>query len=496
VGHDVVIVGGGSAGCALAARLSEDAGVQVLLLEAGPDYPTLEALPREIALGTELPVTHDWGFLSEPDEFEQVQPLPRGKLMGGSSAVNACFALRGSPADYDGWAVLGNEGWSFEDVLPSFTAAETDADFGHEPWHGNAGPCPIRRFPPEELSPLQAAFVEAAVAADHPRVDDHNRPWAVGAGPTPMNLAGGVRMSTAITYLRAARGRPNFEIRPDVLVDRLVINGGKATGVALAEPEEIVEAGAVVLAAGAYGSPGILMRSGIGPAALLNELGIDVLADISGVGENLIDHPRFAVAVPVDPDVTLGPWFQTTVTWHSRSADRSGPPDLQLFGSGPFATPDEAAFYVQAALLKPRSRGWVKLRSRDPSVPPRVHLGHLSEPHDVDRMAEAVGEASRVSLTEPLASLAVGAVQEFVDQDDPTLREQVRRGVLTYHHAVGTCRMGTDPEGGAVVDAKGKVHGIESLWVADASVMPDIPSANTNLPTIMVAERIASWLGG
>jgi choline dehydrogenase len=237
------------------------------------------------------------------------------------------------------------------------------------------------------------------------------------------------------------------------------------------------------------------MRSGIGPAGLLSELGIDVLADLGGVGENLIDHPRFAMAVPVATGFSLGPWFQTTVTWHSRSADASGPPDLQLFGSGPFATPEEAAFYVQAALLKPRSRGWLKLGSRDPSAPPRIRLAHLSHPDDVDRMVEAVEEAARVAATEPLAGLGTGRNAEPLDPSHPR-EQEVRRGVLTYHHAVGTCRMGRDPERGAVVDAKGKVHGVESLWVADASVMPDIPSANPNLPTIMVAERIASWLGG
>jgi choline dehydrogenase len=493
-GYDLVIVGGGSAGCTLAARLTEDPGRRVLLLEAGPDYPSMNELPREIAVGTELPATHDWGLLSEPDEFIPSQPLPRGKIMGGSSAVNACFALRGSPADYDGWAALGNHGWSFEEVLPFFRAGETDADFGHEPWHGASGPLPIRRFPPQELSPLQTAFVEAAVVLGHQRLADHNRPWAVGAGPTPMNIVKGVRMSTAATYLAAARGRPNLEIRPDVLVDRVVLDKGRATGVALADPRETMEADTVVLAGGAYGSPGILMRSGIGNTRLLSDLEIEVVADLRGVGENLLDHPRFAAPLPVGPDVSLGPWFQTTVTWHSRSAGASGPPDLQLFGSGPFQTPEGAAFYVQAALLKPQSRGWLKLRSRDPSAPPRIRLAHLSDPDDVDRMVEAVAEATRVSVNEPLTRFATGTKPKPFDPDDPTRREQVRGGVLTYHHAVGTCRMGNDPEDGAVVDAKGRVHGVESLWVADASVMPDIPSANTNLPTIMVAERIASWL--
>lgn len=497
---DAVVVGGGSAGCVLAARLSEDAACRVVLLEAGQDLARLADVPPDVLDASGPTLAHDWGYLAEPGPLGRRRALPRARLIGGCSATNGCFALRGAPADYDGWAQLGNPGWSFAEVLPFFCRLEADADFDDQ-WHGRDGPLPVRRHPRTELNPVQAAFIDAAGAYGLPYVADHNRPFAIGVGPLPRNTRDGLRMSTSLTYLAAARGRPNLTVRGGTVADRVEVHGGAATGVRLAGGE-IVPAGRVVLAAGAYGSPAILQRSGIGPAAQLRSLGIGVTADLPGVGENLTDHPLVAVDLPTRRGVT-GPRFQTMATLRSQLAPADGAPDLHLFAAGPFdasrgASPAGAVFGLVTGLVLPYSRGWVRLRSADPADPPRIDVAHLRHPDDMRRMIEATLLARAISRTAPLAGLVDGtelAPGPSIDDDDTgAIAASIGSRVDTYHHPVGTCSMGPDPGTGAVVDARGRVHGIEHLYVADASIMPAIPSANTNLPTIMIAERIASWL--
>jgi choline dehydrogenase len=497
---DVIVVGGGSAGCVLAARLTEDEDRTVLLLEGGRDYSTVSDLPSDVIDASEPTVGHDWGYVAEPDDLGRCIPLPRARIVGGCSATNGCFAVRGAPADYDGWAALGNPGWSFEDVLPFFRRLESDVDFNDE-WHGVDGPIPIRRHPPDELNPIQRSFIDAAVTAGHPYVEDHNRPGAVGVGPTPRNIRDGVRMSTALTYLDGARHRPNLTIRSEAVVDRVELGHGRATGVRLVDGE-VIEASQVVLAAGAYASPAILARSGIGPADHLAELDIDIVSDVSGVGENLLDHPIVAVDVPAARGIT-GPRFQAMATLRSHLAASDPAPDLHLFVAGPFDVAKDvsssgAVFGVVAGLMSPRSRGRVRLRSTDPTDPPRIDVAHLKSPDDLARMVEATVAARRLARTGPLAERVAGhelAPGPGVADDDPqSIAASIKARVSTYHHPVGTCRMGPDPGEGAVVDARGRVHGVDRLHVSDASVMPTIPSANTNLPTIMVAERIAAWL--
>jgi choline dehydrogenase len=500
VRYDVVVVGGGSAGCVLADRLSEDPARRVLLLEAGPDYRTVEALPADLASGWAPAFSHDWGLRAEPAADGHVLELARAKVMGGCSSTNATAALRGSPADYDAWAAAGNPGWSFQEVLPFFRALETDADFGGEPWHGDGGPLPIRRYRREELTGWSAAGLEAAVAAGHEPVEDHNRPGAVGAGPCPNNTLDGVRMSTSLTWLAAARGRPNLTVRPDTLVDRVVLAGGRAAGVRLAGGER-VDAGRVVLAAGAYGSPVILLRSGVGPAGELAALGVPVAADLPGVGRNLTDHPLVRCAVPVRPGPPC-PSFQVVVTWRSSLAADGDLLDLHaLPGRSDLAgaeSPTGATGFVLVGLMKPRSRGRLWLRSADPADPPHVDPAYLSHPDDLARMVEGLRMARALLRAGPLAALAAGPElapgERVADGDQSALAAFVRADVSPYHHPVGTCAMGPDPAAGAVVDARGRVHGVDALVVADASVMPEIPAANTNLPTIMVGERIAAWL--
>jgi choline dehydrogenase len=446
-----------------------------------------------------MPATsHDWGFVSEPDELGHSIPLPRGRLIGGCSATNACFALRGWPQDYDQWAARGNPGWSFADLLPTFRAIESDADFGGD-WHGSGGPVPIRRPSASELSPLQRAFADAAVAAGHQLAGDHNEPGAVGVGPSPRNVRDGLRMSMALTHLVTARGRPNLTIRADTAVDRVELRGTTARGIRITSGE-IVEADAVVVTAGSYASPAILMRSGIGPAAGLRDLGIGVAADLPGVGDNLIDHPLAAVDLPTTPGFA-GPRFQVILTLRSSLADPGGPPDLHLFAAGPFddaASPAGGVFGIVAGLLSVRSRGSVRLRSADPADPPRIDIAHLRHPEDMTRMIEATWHARRLSRTPPLAGFVTGAElapgPAISDDDTAGLARSVRQRAGSYHHPVGTCAMGPHPGDGAVVDARGAVHGIDGLRVADASVMPAIPAANTNLTTIVIAERIAQGL--
>ncbi|MBV9354978.1 MAG: GMC family oxidoreductase N-terminal domain-containing protein [Chloroflexi bacterium] len=498
---DVLIVGGGSAGCVLAARLSEDPACNVLLIEAGPDAPTAADLPADIADGSAVTVDHDWGYVSEPDGPGRSLPLPRARFMGGCSSTNACAALRGSPADYDRWAQLGNEGWGFADVLPFFRKLESDVDFHENEWHGTTGPLPIRRCTVPELNPVHRAFVEAARSVGLAHVEDHNRPGSVGVGLLPRTDRDGLRMSTARTYLAAARPRPNLTIRSDTLVDRAVLRAGRATGVRLATGE-LVDAERVVVAAGAYASPAILQRSGIGPARALAELGIDLAADLPGVGENLIDHPLYDVGFGTRVEA-VGIRFQAIATLRSSMASPDGAPDLHVLPTGPFEistelSPTGRGFGLVVGLVQPRSRGRVQLRSIDPGDAPRIDPAHLREPDDLVRMVEGTVVARRISRTAPLAELVAGeertAGRWVSDDDRDALASSIRANVATYHHPVGTCRMGTDPRTGAVVNARGRVYGVDRLYVADASIMPTIPSVNTNLPTIMLAERIAAWL--
>jgi choline dehydrogenase len=474
VRYDVVVVGAGAAGCAVAARLSEDERRRVLLLEAGPDY---DELPPDVRSSWVPTRAHDWGFVAEPDALGRRITLPRGKLVGGCSATNACIALRGSPADYDGWGI---DGWRFIDVLPFFRQLETDADFDDE-WHGREGPLPVGRYGEDELTAVQRAALEAALAAGHPPAGDHNRPGVVGMGAAPMNQRDGARISAALAYVAPARTRPNLTIQADGLVDRVLVG----RGVVLANGETI-DADEVVLTAGAYGSPAILMRSGIGPADELKLHGIDCIANLPAVGGNLVDHPIVSFAFATTGE-RAAPRFQTILTWHSETADPAGAPDLQLIPVSAFEIePEVWQFTLIASVLKPRSRGHVGLSSRDPRDPPRITTGHLTHPEDVARMAEALRELRRIALTEPLASLTAG--RELDPPDDFDLDQTARARVETYHHPVGTCALGT------VVDVDGRVHGVKGIRLADASVMPDIPSANTHLPTLMVAEKVASLL--
>jgi choline dehydrogenase len=494
---DVVIVGAGSAGNVLAARLTDDADREVVLLEAGPDYRTVADLPPEIRSGLRPVYTHDWGYRAETALDGRVLDANRARIVGGCSATNAALAVRGRPADYDAWAALGCDGWSFADVLPFFRRLEHDYDFDGDA-HGQDGPFPIRRPEPEELAPVQRAFLDACANAGFPIVEDHNAPGAVGAGLPPMNLIDGVRQSTALTYLAGARDRPNLTLRSDAMVDRVELDGTRAVGVRLAESGELIEADRVLLASGAYGSPAILMRTGIGPAGHLRTVGVDPVLDRPGVGGNLIEHPLVpnafeARSLPRSGDRV----FQAMLTAPSSTAD--GRYDLHVLPlfNPPELQGDPPVFVILTSVMTPQSRGTVRLRSADPHDAPRIDLGLLTHDADMPRMLDAVRIARRVAATEPLRDLLGVQMMPGADTStDEALAAAVRAGCEIYQHPVGTCRMGAADDPDAVVDSRGSVHGVRGLSVIDASIMPSIPAANTNVPTIMIAERCAAWLRG
>lgn len=497
----IVLVGAGPAGCVLARRLTEDPGRTVALLEAGPDYgPDPAAWPADLSNPLVIaPDLHAWGYLHAGRPADRPLLLHRAKVVGGTSTINACLWLRGSAADYDGWAALGNPGWSFTELLPYFQRAEADPLGG--PLHGTDGPVPVSRVAEADLSLVDRAFVAAAEALDFPHLADLNgdpvqRP---GVGPAPKNVAGGVRMNAAFTYLAPARPRPNLTLMADTLVDRILVEGGRATGVRTADGRE-VRGREVILCAGAYGSPATLLRSGIGPAADLRELGIPVVADRPGVGAHLLDHPLLvfanqagvaAHAVKPEAAPAAPSLFRRIIKARNRQAAEEI--DLHVYHNH---FPDEEhgrwAAWFALSLEDASSRGRVRLASPDPAAPPDIDHGHLADPADLEACCDGIELIARLVATEPLAAVidpVPGQVPEWRDRD--ALRKWVREHAGTTYHPSSTCRMGPATDRGAVVDHLGRVHGVAGLRVADASVFPTGPRANLHCTVVAVAEKLA-----
>jgi choline dehydrogenase len=507
VNVDVVVVGAGSSGIALACRLSEDPGRSVLLLEAGLGAPLFS--DADLLSNVSFATTHrDWALRAHVSDGRELD-YPQGKFVGGGSSVNGALAFRGAPEDFEGWLARGNPSWGWPPMLAAYRRLEHDLDFGPPSVvHGDDGPVPIVRWHEQELVDIQRAFRQACLGHGYPWTNDHNDPTSTGIGSFPMNRSEGRRMSTALTYLRAAGDRPNLHLWPSAQVHRVVLSGSRATGVILDRGGdlEFVTAGEVVLCAGSIQTPALLWRSGVGPPEELAALGIETTVANPAVGANLTDHPGVFYFVSEgarnapfsEPQYQLGARYTSTDGTDVNDMflsmmnfwDLSSSPDFQaMLGV-------DSVVVFTCGVHQPESRGRVWLTSADPSVAPRLDLNLLSDPRDVGRLVEGVRRCAAVAQHDAMADYVGDALLFGGDlADDEAVAAYVRAVVAPWYHPVGTCRMGPDDDSDAVVGDDLRVHGIDNLRVADASIMPRITRAPTNLTAIAIGERAAAFMG-
>jgi choline dehydrogenase len=517
--YDYIIIGAGSAGCVLANRLSEDRQTRVLLLEAGgPDKKKEIHIP--LAFSKLFKTSCDWAYYTEPEAALENRSLywPRGKVLGGSSSINAMIYIRGHRADYDGWRDQGNPGWGYAEVLPFFKKSERQ-ERGASEYHGDSGPLCVSDL--RCVTPLSEAFIAAGEEAGFQRNPDFNGESQEGFGLYQVTQSNGKRHSAAAAFLRPAMSRPNLTVRTDAQVFGIYFEGKRAAIVSFQDGNNSTQERAgreIILCAGAIGSPQLLMLSGVGPSAQLRAFDIPVVCDLPGVGQNLQDHPCTGVVYESTQPVSLasaeslanlfqylcfkkGPLTSNVAEAGAflSTSPSANPPDLQFhFGAGYFVehgfqTFDGHAFAFGPTLLHPYSRGEIRLRSSNPLDAPSIRAKYLSDPRDMDVMLEGVKLSRALAHTKAFAPYRGRELHPGPDaKDDQALRAHVRKFVETLYHPVGTCKMGHDAA--AVVDSELRVHGVEGLRVVDASIMPAVVGGNTNAPTIMIAEKAAEMI--
>jgi len=519
--YDVVIVGGGAAGCVMASRLAADGETSVLLLEAGPDYPDPNGLPDEAKFGhtrfAEAPDSeHNWALRGTITE-EQVQiHVAQGKVIGGGSSINGQAMQRGFPEDFDAWAALGNDEWSYEKVLPYFRKSERDLDIQDE-CHGTDGPVPVRRRQTGAWPALQQAFHDACIASGFGTTADKNGRNPAGIGVSPSNNIDGVRVSTALGHLAPLRHHLNLTVRGRVFVHRIIVEGGRAVGVEADSGGKLfrVNADRIVLSAGAIRSPHLLMLSGIGPEDHLREFGIPVVRDLPGVGQNLMNHLSAQTTFKVKDGISLETHRDAVhFSLHFTAPNSSTVNDMVLRSTTVIDerrervpvvrtkylvgdVPPERVARVNCTLGLPDGSGYVRLASADPNVQPEFNYRYLQHPNDIRRVRESLRMATKLLESEAYRDVVDHRIHPAGDilANDDALDLWIRQTVGTARHVSGTCKMGPDSDPTAVVDQYCRVKGVQGLWVADASVMPKIPrSGGAHATVIMIGERVVDWV--
>jgi choline dehydrogenase len=521
--YDYIIVGAGSAGCVLANRLSEDPGVKVLLLEAG-GRDTRKEIHMPVAFSKLFKGPCDWAYYTEPEAQLGNRNLywPRGKVLGGSSSMNAMIYIRGQRQDYDGWRDQGNPGWGYADVLPYFKKSE-DQQRGASEYHGVGGPLHVsnQRSP----NPLSEVFVEAAEQSGFKRTPDFNGDSQEGFGLYQVTQWQGQRHSAAAAFLRPAMRRPNLTVRTDVQAFDILFEGRRAALVSFQHGNGSTQERAereIILCAGAIGSPHLLMLAGIGPADHLRALDVPVFCDLPGVGANLQDHPAVAVACECSQPISLasaeslsnlvrymtvkkGPLTSNVGEGGGFIKTKAGlpAPDMQyhfapgFFVEHGFRQIKDHAYTLGPTLLHPFSRGSISLRSSNPLDAPLIRANYFDDPRDRETMLEGLKTARTILAAKAFAKYHKRELVPGPEaKDDVALRAHMVKFGETLYHPCGTCKMGMSNDRGAVVDSELRVHGVEGLRVVDASVMPTVPGGNTNAPTIMIAEKAADLIKG